>query len=86
VHVSAAKGLGLDQLLKAIDTKIMEDPVQRVTLRVPQSEGKALALLDAKSVILSREYRDGYVELRVQAAASVLRRLRTFVTEEGVQP
>ncbi len=83
VHVSAAKGTGLDRLLAHIDAKIVEDPVERALLRVPQSQGKALALLDAKSQILSREYRDGYVELDVQAAASVLRRLRAFVLRES---
>ena len=49
MHVSAAKGIGLDKLLALIDAKITEDPVQRVRLRVPQSEGKALAMLDAKA-------------------------------------
>ncbi|MGA2687276.1 MAG: GTPase HflX [Candidatus Korobacteraceae bacterium] len=79
VHVSAAKGIGLDKLLELIDAKISEDPVQRVRLHVPQSEGKVLATLDAKSVVLSREYRDGYVELDVQAPESVLRRMKGFV-------
>ena len=79
VHVSAAKGIGLDKLLELIDSKISEDPVQRVRLHVPQSEGKVLATLDAKSVVLSREYRDGYVELDVQAPESVLRRMKGFV-------
>ena len=65
-----------------IDAKITEDPVRRVHLRVPQSEGKALATLDAKAIVLSREYRDGYVELEVQAAESVLRRMKRFVRSE----
>ena len=56
--------------------------MQRVSLRVPQSEGKALALLDAKANVLSREYRDGYVELEVQAAESVLRRVKSFIQAE----
>ena len=80
VHVSAVKGIGLDKLLALIDAKIAEDPVQRVRLRVPQSEGKALATLDAKSRIFSREYGDGYVDLDVEAAGSVLRRLRSFIS------
>jgi GTP-binding protein HflX len=79
VHVSAAQGIGLEKLLEVIDEKIEQDPVQRVKLRVPQSEGKMLALLDAKSRIFSREYRDGFVELDVQAAESVLRKVNTFV-------
>ena len=82
VHVSAAKGTGLNDLLKLIDEKIAADPVQRAVLRVPQSEGKALAILDAKANVLSRQYRDGYVELEVQAAESVLRRVKAFVQVE----
>ena len=82
VHVSAAKGIGLEKLLALIDEKIAADPVQRAILRVPQSEGKALAILDAKANVLSREYRDGYVELEVQAAESVLRRVKSFIQAE----
>ena len=75
------KGFGLDRLLESIDELIAEDPVRRVHMRVPQSEGKALAALDAKSVVLAREYRDGYVELDVQAPESLLRRMKSFVAE-----
>ncbi len=82
VHVSAAKRIGLDRLLQTIDAKIAEDPVQRVRLHVPQSEGKALAMLDARAQVLSRAYRDGYVDLDVQAAESVLRRLKNFLAAE----
>jgi GTP-binding protein HflX len=79
VFISAAKGIGLDRLLELIDAKISTDPIRRVHLSVPQSEGKILATLDAKSKILSRTYRDGSVELEVQAPESLLRRLQKFV-------
>src|SRR5271166_5612729 len=78
VHVSAAKGIGMDKLLQRIDELIEQDPVRQVRLQVPQSEGKALATLDAKAVVLSRAYRDGYVDLKVEAPASVLRSLKEF--------
>ena len=81
VHVSAAKGIGMGRLLQRIDELIEQDPVRQVRLRVPQSEGKALATLDAKAVVMSREYRDGYVELEVQAPASVLRKMTNFIGE-----
>ncbi len=48
VHVSAAKGIGMDRLLQRIDELIEQDPVRQVRLLVPQSEGKALSTLDAK--------------------------------------
>jgi GTPase len=81
VHVSAAKGTGIDQLLKRIDDLMEQDPVRQVKLQVPQSEGKALATLDAKAVVLSRTYREGYVDLEVQAPASVLRQMKSFLAE-----
>ena len=83
IHVSAVQGIGLDRLLAAIDARILEDPLRRIRLRVPQSEGKALALLDAKSQVFSRAYRDGYVELEVQAAESVLRQVKPFLLGDG---
>jgi GTP-binding protein HflX len=79
VHVSATKGIGLQKLLDLIDQKIAEDPVRRARLRIPQADGKALALLDAKANIFSREYGDGYVDLDVQAAESVLRKMKSFI-------
>jgi GTP-binding protein HflX len=80
IHVSAQKGEGLDRLLARIDQMIEQDPVSRAHLRVPQSEGKALAAIDARAVVLGREYRDGYVELEVDAPESLLRQLRKFAS------
>jgi hypothetical protein len=48
-------------------------------LRIPQEEGKLLSMLEAKSRILSRAYKDGAVELEVEAPASAVRRVREFV-------
>jgi len=81
VHVSAAKGMGIDHLLRTIDEAIEQDPVRQVRLVVPQSEGKALATLEAKAVVLSRAYREGSVEMEVQAPASVLRGMAKFIAE-----
>jgi GTP-binding protein HflX len=79
VYVSAADGTGLDRLLARIDVMIEEDPVSRVHLSVPQKEGKTLAMLEAKARIYSRKYRDGAVQLEVEAAESVVRRVREWV-------
>ena len=81
VHVSAAKGIGLSTLLDRIDEALNEDPVSRVHLRVPQREGKTLALLEARSRIYSRAYRDGLVELEAEAPESLVRRVREFVVK-----
>ncbi len=79
VHISAAKGMGLEALLAAIDEAITEDPVQVVKLRIPQSDGKALALIEAKARTLRRQYRAEAVHLEVQAPESVVRKLRKYV-------
>jgi GTPase len=78
VYVSAVDGSGLGQLLARVDAMIEEDPVSRVHLRVPQKEGKVLAMLEAKARIYSRAYKDGAVELEVEAPASVLRRVKDW--------
>jgi GTP-binding protein HflX len=79
VHVSAARGVGMSTLLDRIDEMLSEDPLSRVRLRVPQKEGKLLALLEARSRIYSREYKDGTVELEVEAPESVMRKVRPWV-------
>jgi GTPase len=81
VFVSAAEGTGLDRLLARIDSMIEEDPVSRVHLRVPQKEGKTLAMLEAKARIYSRAYKDGAVQLEVEAPASVVRRVREWIVK-----
>jgi GTPase len=79
MYVSAAEGAGLDRLLTRIDAMIEEDPVSRVHLRVPQKEGKTLAMLEAKARIYSRAYKDGAVHLEVEAPESVVRKVREWV-------
>lgn len=79
VYVSAIEGAGLDLLLDRIDKMIEEDAVSLVRLRVPQSEGKTLALLEAQGRIFSRKYTDGGVDLEVEAPESVVRRVKQFV-------
>jgi len=83
VYVSAAEGIGLDKLLERIDAMIDEDRVSRVHLRIPQKEGKTLALLEAKARIYSREYKDGAVELDVEAPESVARRVREWAIKDA---
>jgi len=81
VHISAVKGIGLSALLERIDEMIEEDQVSRVHLRVPQKEGKALALLQARARIYSRQYKDGMVEVEAEAPESVVRRVREWVVK-----
>ncbi len=79
VYVSATEGTGLDKLLARIDAMIEEDRVSRVRLRVPQKEGKTLAMLEAKARIYSRKYKDGAVEMEMEAPESVVRKVRAWL-------
>jgi GTP-binding protein HflX len=79
VHISAAKDIGISTLLERIDEMLCEDAVSRIVLRMPQQEGKLLALLEARSRIYSRAYKDGLVELEVEAPESIIRRVRNWV-------
>jgi 50S ribosomal subunit-associated GTPase HflX len=78
-HVSAAKGIGLSTLLDRIDQMLSEDATSRVHLRIPQQEGKALAMLEARSRIYSRQYKDGLVELEAELPNSIARRVKDWV-------
>ena len=79
VYISAAEGIGLNKLLTRIDSMIEEDRISRVRLRIPQKEGKTLAILEAQARIYSRKYKDGAVELEADAPASVVRKVREWV-------
>ena len=78
VHVSAAKGMGIGTLLDRVDQFLEQDRPSRVHLRVPQAEGKTLAMLESRARIYSRQYQDGMVELELEAPESVVRRVREF--------
>jgi GTP-binding protein HflX len=81
VHISAAKGIGITTLLDRIDQMLVDDPLSRVHLRIPQQEGKLLALLEARARIYSRAYQDGLVELEAEAPESVVRRVKNWITD-----
>ena len=81
VHVSAARGIGLTTLLDRVDAVLEEDRPSRVRLRIPQKEGKALAMLQARARIYSRQYRDGLVEVEADAPDSLLRKVKEWVVD-----
>ena len=86
VYVSAAKKTGLPELLARIDAMLELDPIQRVKLRIPQSEGKVLAQLESKSRIRTRSYKDGAVELELDAPASIARRVEKWAVKGKGRP
>jgi GTP-binding protein HflX len=65
-------------VLERIDAMLIEDPIVSMRLRIPQSEGKVLAKVEANARIISRSFRGGNVNLEVQATESFLRSLESF--------
>ncbi|HEY1265197.1 MAG TPA: GTPase HflX [Terriglobales bacterium] len=79
IHVSAAKGIGIGRLLDHIDETLEEDRPVRISLQIPQREGKVLAMLEAGARIYSRKYQDGLVCMEAEAPASLARRVQTWI-------
>jgi len=78
VYVSSTADLGLSNLLEVIDNRLQIDAIQHMRIRVPQSEGKLLAQIEARAHILKRAYRDSAVQMDVEAPESLARVLRPY--------
>jgi GTPase len=81
VYISAARQAGLDTLLAAIDSRLEIDALRRLRIRVPQSEGKLLAQIEARARILKRSYRNSAVQMDVEAPESLARVLDAYVVK-----
>ena len=82
VMVSAQTGEGLDALLAAIDRTLHSDPMMESELRVPQSDGSALAMIDGGMIVHRRDYEGNVVRLSVSGPASLIGRLRKYRLRE----
>jgi GTPase len=78
VYISAQKQLGLESLLTAIDGHLEIDALQKLKIRIPQSEGKLLAKIEARAHIVKRSYRDSKVQMDLEAPESLARTLRQY--------
>ncbi|MDE3062304.1 MAG: GTPase HflX [Acidobacteriota bacterium] len=76
--VSARTGEGMDALLAAIDDALKSDPLLDAELRIPQSEGAVLAMIDAGMTVRDRAYEGNLVHLHVTGPASLVGRLREW--------
>jgi GTPase len=81
IYISAQKHLGLDDLLSTIDDHLKIDAIQKIRIRVPQSEGKLLAQIESRAHILKRSYRDSKVQMDVEAPESLARALREYAVK-----
>src|SRR6185437_114752 len=78
VFASAATGEGLPELLARMDAAMPVDPLVRLHLRVPVSDGRSLSLVYACGQVLHSELLDGNLLLEAEIPDSVARRLKEF--------
>lgn len=81
VATSAVTGAGLDQLLQRIDAVMPIDPIVRLRLRVPISDGRHLSLVKARGRILESRLADEHLVLDAELPESAARKLQEFVQE-----
>jgi len=75
VLVSALTGEGLDELLRRIDVALPTDPLVSLSLRLPLSQGRTLALIHALGRVLRSEVEDEDMLLDAEVPVSIARRL-----------
>ncbi|HEY6990018.1 MAG TPA: GTPase HflX [Bryobacteraceae bacterium] len=80
--VSGKTGDGVQELLKLIDERLVQDPVTRQRFRLPLAEGRALHLLHDRAAIVSKRYEDTYCEVVADAPQSLRDKLAEFAVVE----
>ena len=76
VLVSAMTGEGIDELLRRIDVALPMDKVVSLSLRLPLSQGRTLALIHALGRVLRSEVEEEDMLLDAEVPVSIARRLR----------
>jgi GTPase len=76
VFVSALEGTGLGELLKVVDEMMPVDPLRRMRLSIPLTEGRKLALVHGLGRVLHSEIRDSKMVIDAEVPESLIRRLR----------
>ncbi len=82
IPVSGLEHTGMTQLLEAIDASLTEDPLLVVKFRLPQSEGRAMAALEAGATIEEKRFEGNLAYLTAVGPGSLLNRYRRFQLRE----
>jgi GTP-binding protein HflX len=88
VLVSALTGEGIEELLRRIDQALPVDPMVMLSLRMPMTEGRTLALVHALGRVLKSEVEDSHMLLDAEVPVSIARRLRlsSYAAKETLRP
>ncbi len=88
VFVSALTGEGLDELLRRIDAALPVDPIVQLSLHMPLTEGRSLALIHALGRVLQSQVSGSHMDLQAEIPEAVARRLKLkdFEAKETLRP
>jgi len=88
VFVSALTGEGLDELLQCMDAALPIDPLVKLSLHMPLTEGRALALIHALGRVVHAEVNDSHMDIEAEIPETVARRLKlkNFEAKETLRP
>jgi len=88
VLVSGLTGEGLDELLRRIDAALPMDPIVKLSLHMPLSEGRSLALIHALGRVLHSQVSDSHMDMEAEVPESIARRLKlsSFATAGTSRP
>ncbi|HEV2645031.1 MAG TPA: GTPase HflX [Acidobacteriaceae bacterium] len=78
VAVSGLGKIGLEELMAAIDEALVVDPLVEMRFKIPQSEGAALAALEAGAMVGEKTFEGNLVYLSARGPESLLERYRKF--------
>jgi GTPase len=81
--VSASTGEGLQELLRRIDEAMPIDPLVRLRLYIPTSDGRSLSLVHASGRVLHHAVGNGHFVLDAEIPQSLVRRLDEFTRQPG---
>ncbi len=76
VFVSALTGEGLEELLRRMDVAVPADPVVKLFLHMPLSEGRSLALIHALGRVLHSQVSESHIDLEAEVPETIARRLK----------
>src|ERR1700719_1244246 len=75
VLVSGLTGNGIDELLRRIDAALPVDPLVTLSLRLPLTEGRTLALVHAMGRVLHSKVEDSHMLMDAEVPISIARSL-----------
>ncbi len=78
VPVSALAGTGLEKLLQKIDELVPVDPMVRLKIRLPLSDGRTLALVHGFGRVIRSRVEHSHIALEAELPESIARRLQLW--------